>query len=398
MIAHILYVGGVDLELRLPFIAAMRDHGFQVTVAGSGDAEPFRRAGIDFVPFHFDRFITPFSDWRAVRDLAAILRDLKPDLAQSFDTKPLLMLPLAARLAAGHTLVVRTVCGLGWIHSSRSIVASIARPVYRLLHRIGSSNTAATVFQTDCDRKYLESYQLVGRNDVLIPAGGGGVDVDGFERALAAGPSRDEMRADLGLGTAEVVITVTRMTKQKGIGALMEAAAIVHKQRPGVKFLLVGPRESEGPYAISQDEIDAHAPYVVATGPRSDVPALLRMADVFAFPTEFAEGVPRVLLEAGIANLPVVSTTMPGCCEVIRDGWNGLLAPTKAPEILAEKIQQMLGDRNAAQVMAENASKRVRENYSIEVMSARMRRLYVSLLEDRRKPSREFDAIASEAL
>ena len=157
----------------------------------------------------------------------------------------------------------------------------------------------------------------------MIPAGGGGVDVEGFERALANSQGAGQLRGELGVGTSEVVITISRMTRQKGIPALLKAAELVHRVRPDVSFLLVGPRESEGPLAVSQTEIDKHAPYVIALGPRSDVPALLRLADVFAFPTEYREGVPRVLLEAALAGVPTVSTSMPGCCEVIRDGSTG---------------------------------------------------------------------------
>ena len=120
-------------------------------------------------------------------------------------------------------------------------------------------------------------------------------------------PSRKALRTELGLGDAEVVITVTRMTRQKGFPALLNAAAIVHRARPNVRFVLVGPRESEGSLAVSEAEIAAHSPYVIAVGARRDVPALLRMADVFAFPTEYREGVARVLLEASLARLPVIS-------------------------------------------------------------------------------------------
>ena len=150
----------------------------------------------------------------------------------------------------------------------------------------------------------IPTMYAINKRSELIP--GAGIDVKGFERALAMGPSPTQLRHELGLGTAEIVITVTRMTRQKGIPTLLKAAALVHEARPGVRFLLVGPRQSEGPLAVSQAEIDRHAPYVKALGPRSDVPALLSLADVFAFPTEYREGVPRVLLEAALAGLPIV--------------------------------------------------------------------------------------------
>jgi glycosyltransferase involved in cell wall biosynthesis len=378
MSASVLYVGGEDHNLRIPFILTMRQWGFHVAAAGSGDPEPFLRANIPFTPFHFDRFISPVSDLRAVRSLAGILRQLRPDIAQGYDAKPCLFLPLAG--AGGPTKTVRTFCGRGWLYSSLSPVALAVRPAYRLLTWAASRHSAATVFEIDDDQKFFEAGRMAGQNGVLIPAGGGGIDVAGFEYALAHAPPPEKVRAELGLGDAEVVITVSRLTRQKGILALLKAAAIVYANRPNVKFLLVGPRASEGPLAISQAEIDRHAPYVIATGPRADVPALLRASDLFAFPTEYREGVPRALLEAAVAGLPIVSTDMPGCCAVVRSGWNGVLVPPRAPDILAREILYLLQERQLSRTMVARARARVRSQFSLDAIAAQHAKLYAHLL------------------
>jgi len=376
---HVLYVGGEDHHLRIPFMRSVRDAGFRVTAASSGDPGPFRQAGLDFRPFPFDRFMNPRSDWDAFKSLSAMLRELRPDIAQSFDTKPNLLLPLAGR-AVGHRGIVRTINGLAWIYSSRSPLALAGRPVYRALHRAAAQLTVATVFQIKSDQAFFERHRMAGRNSLVIPAAGAGVDTEIFERNLARSASPQQLRDELGLGASEVVITVSRMTRQKGISTLLEAAARLHRVRPGVRFLLVGPRESEGPLAIAQSEIDQHAGYVIATGARSDVPALLRLSDVFAFPTQYREGVPRVLLEAALAGVPIVSTSMPGCCEVIEDGRSGHLVPPNAPDLLAERILDLLRNREAAQRMAAAATARVRKDFSLKMIVARHAALYAELL------------------
>jgi glycosyltransferase involved in cell wall biosynthesis len=375
---HLLYIGGEDHHLRIPAMSALRDHGFRVTAAATGDPAPFAQAGIDYRPFHFNRFVSPLADWTAVKSLSNILMEVQPDLAQSFDTKPSVFLPLAARSTPG-VLVIRTINGRAFLYSSRSLLALTLRPVYRALHKIAARTAAATVFEIGDDRAFFERHGMAGKKPVLIP--GAGVDVDGFDRALMSGPSPTQLRKELGLGDAEVVITVTRMTRQKGIPALLKAAAQVHEVRPDVRFLLVGPRESEGPLAVTQAEIERHAPYVKAIGPRSDIPALLALANVFAFPTEYREGVPRVLLEAGLAGVPIVTTTMPGCAEVIRDGWNGFLVPPGAPSVLAARILDLLVNREKGRDMADRAAKRVRKEFSLETVVAHQAALYWELLD-----------------
>ncbi|OSP53625.1 glycosyltransferase [Pseudoruegeria sp. SK021] len=384
MTAHILFVAGADADLRLPFIAEVRKSGFRVSVAASGGAEAFARAGIDFEPFPFDRFISPLSDWRAIGRLGAILDRIQPDLAQGFDTKPCLMLPVAAARRA--TLSVRTICGRGWVYSSRSPLAMTARLAYRLLHGFAARDTDATVFQNDSDRAFFQHHGMAGRNWVVIPAGGGGIDPDGFDHAMERAPTPETLRAELGLGTAEVVITVSRITRQKGIGTLLQAAELVRQHRPGIRFLLVGPRDSEGPLAITKAELDAHAPTVIATGPRSDIPGLLRMADLFAFPTEYSEGVPRVLLEAALANLPIVSTSMPGCLEVVEHGRTGRLVPPGDPELLAGQILKALADRSQSAVMAARLPPFVRERFTVAAGAARHATLYRELMKGRTGP------------
>jgi glycosyltransferase involved in cell wall biosynthesis len=244
---------------------------------------------------------------------------------------------------------------------------------------MAARTAAATVFEIRDDHAFFARHGMAGKKPVLIP--GAGVDVHGFERALASGPSPAQLRSELGLGDAEVVITVTRMTRQKGIPALLEAAAKVHEMRPDVRFLLVGPRESEGPLAVTEAEIQLHAPYVKAIGMRPDVPALLALANVFAFPTEYREGVPRVLLEASLAGVPIVSTSMPGCCDVVRDGQSGFLVPPRAPRMLAERIVDLLSDREKARTMAGRAGERVRKEFALETVVARQAALYRELID-----------------
>lgn len=381
---HLLCIGGEDHDLRIPFLLALRGQGFEITAAGTAAPEPFAKAGLNYRPFLFERFVSPWSDWIAVTALANIVADVKPDIVQSFDTKPALLTPFAARHAGGPP-VVRTINGMGWLYSSRSPTALVLRLAYRILHRLAARSTATTIFQNRVDEAFFARHRMTGeQNSRLIP--GSGVDIEGFDRAVACGPSSAELRTKLGLGTAEVVATVTRLTRQKGIPTLLEAAALIHRQRPGVRFLLVGPRQSEGPFAISQEELDRHRPYVLPVGRRTDVPSLLRLADVFAFPTEYREGIPRALLEAALARLPIVTTEMPGCSDVVRDGWSGITIAPRSPRLLADGILRLLSERQAAQVMADRAADLVRREFGLKLTVVRYATLYNELLERQAVP------------
>ena len=383
-VPRVLCVGGEDHDLRLPFLLRLQDHGFRVIAAGTGNRDPFARAGLEYHHYRFDRFANPLADWRAIGTLAKLLTDVQPDLVQTFDTKPNLLVPLAARRAVEKVLLVRTINGMGWLYSSRSPVALGLRPVYRALQGVAASSSAATVFQNRADQDFFERRRMTGSSlSRLFP--GSGIDLERFERAQAAGPPPERLRDTLGLGASEVVITVTRLTRQKGIATLLAAAALVRQARPGVCFLLVGPRQSEGPFAVAQAEIDRHAPYVMALGRRSDVPALLGLANVFAFPTEYREGVPRVLLEAALARLPIVTTNMPGCSDVVIDGQTGFVVPPRSPSALAARIIDLLRDREHAEAMGRQAAEFVAQEFDLGLTVARYAALYSELLEQRHR-------------
>jgi len=376
---NVLMIGGEDHHLRIPAMIALRKHGYRVTAAASAaPRDPFVEAGIPLHEFRLERFLNPLADWRTLGELSGLIDRIRPEIVQSFDSKLGLLLPLAARNFPD-TAAIRTINGRGWIYSSNAPLALALRPVYQALHWLGAPFASATVFEIREDQAFFERHHLLrGGRWRHVP--GAGIDVSGFEEALALGAPCAQLRQELGLGDCRVVICVTRMTRQKGIPSLLKAAAIVNREHADVRFLLVGPRESEGPDAVSEVDIARHAPYVIATGLRTDVPALLRLADVFAFPTEYREGVPRVLLEAALADVPVVTTGIAGCGDVVRDGWNGFVVPPRDPDALAAKIVEMLNHRQAAADMAARAHDVVRDGFSLSLVVSQQADLYRELL------------------
>jgi glycosyltransferase involved in cell wall biosynthesis len=378
VVPHLLCIGGEDHHLRIPFLIGLSELGFEVSAAGTGSTDAFARSGVPYHSFKYSRFGNPLGDIGAVKRLRRLLIETGPHIAQSFDTKPNILAPLAAQ--GLHTAVVRTVNGMGLMYSSRSPLVLAGRPIYRMLQKVASLSTTTTVFQNSDDLTFFERHRLTGRSAVRLIASSG-IDVGRFNDARALGPPRESVKSALGLDGCEVVMTVARLTTQKGIATLLQAAELVHRVRPQARFVLVGPRQSEGPFAIPAAELERHAAYVIAIGSRDDVPSLLSAADVFAFPTEYREGVPRVLLEAGLAGLPIVTTGMPGCTDVVRDQWNGRVVPVRSPGALAENIIALLANPALAGAMGRRSVGFVQENFALKIVLAKYADLYREILE-----------------
>ncbi len=73
------------------------------------------------------------------------------------------------------------------------------------------------------------------------------------------------------------------------------------------------------------------------------MPSTLAQADVFCLPS-YREGVPYALLEAAACGLPIVTTDVPGCRDVVTHGLNGLLVPVRNAPVLADALEALLLD------------------------------------------------------
>jgi glycosyltransferase involved in cell wall biosynthesis len=369
---RVLVVGGEDHQLRLPFLIALRKNGFEVGAAGTGAADAFTNASIPYFAYAFDRLIDPLSDIRALLRLRRIISDFAPDVIQAFDTKPCILAPIAAA-GQKHPRIVRTVNGLGWVYSTDALLGRALRPILDRLYDLTARSTTLTIFQNKHDMAYFEKFGTKGAA-CLIP--GSGLDIRGFEMTRPSASSTSTLRRELGLQGKRTVITVTRISRIKGIPSLLDAAQIICERRQDVRFLLVGPLDSEGRLGVTRAEIARHAPYVIAPGKRDDVPTLLGLADVFAFPTELREGVPRVLLEAALARVPIVTTNMPGCTDVVEDGITGLVVRPRDPDALAEAILCLLDNPQRAKQLADQAGARVERDFDLDLTVERYARAY----------------------
>ena len=199
----------------------------------------------------------------------------------------------------------------------------------------------------------------------------GAVDVAAIDEAKPA------QRSDAGLPADEPVVLWTgRLDPVKGFEEMLAGFAILCRSRPA-RLLLVG----EGPSRPAIERLIAvHGlgDRVRLLGRRTDVPSLLKMADVFLFCSR-TEGLPNSLLEAMAAGLPVITTDVPGCRDVVADGVTGLLASPRSPEDVGRQLTRLLGDAVLADRLGREARSWVRQHLDIEGWAARWQEFYVNI-------------------
>jgi len=213
---------------------------------------------------------------------------------------------------------------------------------------------------------------------------------EGIEPSLYAVPEAGrDFRSALGLGSGERLIgTVGRLTPWKGQDDLLRAAALVAREHPEARFLVVGdcissPAERAADVAFRDrlralaDELGI-ADRVRFLGYREDVAAVMNALDVFVLPSH-DEPFGIVVLEAMAAGRPIVATRAGGVPETVRDGSEALLVPWGHPASLAAAVARLLADEALAARLSRAARERVAAEFPLWRVAARMREIYEHL-------------------
>lgn len=142
---------------------------------------------------------------------------------------------------------------------------------------------------------------------------------------------------------------------------------------------VVGTVIGEGPRKAELSELAARTG-VSMLGRRDDVPELLAASDLLVFTGRPPEGMPGVLIEAGLAGLAVVSTRVPGADEVISDGETGILVGIDDRDALTAAVRRLVDDVDRRREMGRNGRARCVELFSIDKAMSLWRDLFARLL------------------
>lgn len=182
-------------------------------------------------------------------------------------------------------------------------------------------------------------------------------------------------RRDLGLsGDARLIVAVGNLYPVKGHRYLVDAVARLAPRHPELHLAIAGRGSEEGRLA-AQALAAGVADRVHLLGLRDDVSSLLASADLFVHPS-LAEGLPLAVLEAMFAARPVVASAVGEIPTVLAEGICGRLVPPADAEELAQAIEELLADGNAAARLGERARQRARREYTLDRMMDRYLDVY----------------------
>ncbi|APW64129.1 glycosyltransferase [Paludisphaera borealis] len=358
-----LDVGGAERALVNLALRLDRRRWAPVVIGLSGDgalAEPVRTAGIPCECLGLDRR----RPLRGVARLASVLRRYRPVLVQSF----MFHANLAVRLASPWA-------GRPWVVGGLR-VAEREKRWHLTLDRLTSRLASGSVCVSEGVARF--SREVGGLDPDRLTVIPNGIDPAPFDAASTTSISIS--RASLGVPDhAFLALTVGRLDTQKGLPDLLSAAEQVASARANWRLAIVG----DGPHREWLAEQLATRPRLADRvqwlGQRTDVPGLMRSADLLVHPALW-EGMPNVVLEGMAAGLPVVATAVEGSEDLVAPGRTGWLVPPRDPSRLARAIIEAVDDPEHARALGREGRARVEAEFSIARAVARYEALWSGLL------------------
>jgi len=314
-------------------------HAVMITGPGGLLTEEARR--IPHLKLHvipeLGRHIHLFDDIVALMKLTVLLRRLRPRIVHTHSSKAGILGRWAAWLA-GVPIIVHTVHGYGVTPAQPAWIQRLLIMVERITGWVTTHWIA--VSQSDLDKGRV--WKLFRDNVSLVRPG---IDPAPFQSTMVAS-DRERIRHELGASAGmRLVGTVACLKPQKAPEDFVAVAKRVVEAMPDVRFVLVGDGDLR-PRVESLIERYGLREHVRLIGWRRDVPAVMQALDAFLL-TSHWEGLPRVLLEARAAGLPVIVTNVGGAAEVISDEQVGHLCRVGDIGGLAQAVLQVLSGKMA---------------------------------------------------
>ncbi|WP_296009657.1 glycosyltransferase family 4 protein [uncultured Adlercreutzia sp.] len=341
---------GIRAELIQSFI----DRGHEV-VAFGGESEEnwidfFAARKVSYRQFSVNRTgVNPIQDIKTIASLERLYSEEKPDKVFTYHAKGNIYGCLAAQ-RAGLNDVYSLVAGLGTIFRDDPDKINIIRSIMTMEYRAALRGATAVFFQNNDDKALFVDRGIVEPSKTVI-VNGSGVDLGRFPwTPLPESPS---------------FLFVGRLIKDKGILEFIEAARIVKRYYPLVRFQIVGDVD-DNPTSLSRSLIDSIAEegIVEFAGPQSNVVPFYQRSSVFVLPSHH-EGTPRSALEALAVGRPVILTDAPGCREVVQNGENGFMIPVGDPKSLAEVMIRFIEQPTLAVAMGQKSRVIAEEKYDV---------------------------------
>jgi glycosyltransferase involved in cell wall biosynthesis len=344
----------------------MSENGFDVigvSTAGNALQEVSQDEKIRVIEIKMSRKITLINDFISMYNLYKVMKKEKPIIVHSHTPKAGIVSMLAAKLS-NVPIRLHTVAGLP-LMEAKGLKRKLLNYVEKLTY------TCATNIYPNSKGLYefIVNEELVSSKKLKIIANGSsnGINTFYFDSERISEEERQELQTKLNIQKTDFVfVFVGRLVGDKGINELIDVFSKIKDSN--VKLLLVGDLESDLD-PLNRDtiqEIDKNK-NIISVGFQSDVRPYFAISHCLVFPS-YREGFPNVVMQAGAMGLPSIVSNINGCNEIIEEGINGTIIPSKDRESLFWAMQKIIIDELWRNQLASNARDKIVSRYDQQLV------------------------------
>jgi len=313
----------------------------------------------------------PLLDPIALLRLYKLIRANRYDIVHTHTGKAGALGRIAARMA-GVPIIVHG------LHGTMASPNPILDKIYLLLDRFTGRFTDCFIsVGEDLKQRYIERRIGDPSKYRVIHSG---MDLDSFYKARDLPKEAIiEKRNELGVADdAAIIGKVAALEPRKGYKYAVLAARKLVQNHDNIKFLFIG----DGWYRSKLEKMvrqNGLEDSIIFTGYREDVAEVMATFDI-ALLTSLWEGLPQVLVQAAASGKPIVTFAVEGAKEVVKDGVNGFIVPSKDVDSLVEKVEYLLSDLEKARAMGRQGREIIGDQWTVEAMQEKTRKLYDELV------------------
>ena len=358
--SHRLYLAKIAIKL-----------GYKVALLShyTNHRDKIKQDGIEVINWPLNRSTKNLlQEIKAIKSVASSINNFQPSVIYAVAMKPVLYSAIACFLS-GFKNRVFALAGLGFIFTSKKRSVKVLRLlmefVFRLLFK---GNNTRLILQNPEDQSALLSAKVINKNYLRLIRGAG-VDTTSFHYQKIP-------------NEIPVIILPARMLWAKGIQDFVDCAIEINKKVKKARFVLVGTPDIQNPDAISKVRLKKWNEEGVIEwwGHQSDMVKVYHQSTIVCLPTTYGEGLPKSLLEAASCGRPIVTYDVPGCREIVIDGYNGFLVKAKRVDDLISAISNLLDDRELCIKMGKNGRKLVEKYFTQEKIAQETMAVWEELL------------------
>ena len=340
---------------------------FDVTVAiGEGEIleKKLVELGIRVIKVEsLQRDINMFSDLRVLVALVKLFRRERPDVLHLNSSKAGILGALAARIA-GVPRIIFTGHGWAW-NENRFFISKIFIGFVHWLTIMLCHKTIAVAEQI---KRQVDSLPFVSNKTLVIHNGIGSIKFK----------ERDEARRELGEFGFDIneklwIGTISELHKNKGLDYLISAfgsafgnATSSTKNNQSIALIIIGNGEEKERLTELAKKLDI-IDRVYFIGFVADASTYLKAFDIFTL-TSRTEAFPYTILEAGLAQVPIIASRVGGIPEAINDKETGILVERGNVVELSKALMDLTDDSAKAALLGQAMRKRAEQIFSLSTM------------------------------